>query len=409
LKVSSVEIAGESMRVVVHEPNGKPTLAGKLNDKGEVRGILTQGPVELTFVMRRGVTARLARQQDPVPPLPYASEEVKVQVKDGVVLAGVLSVPAGEAPADGWPAAVLVSGSGPQDRDGLIMGHRPFLVLADRLTRAGIAVLRYDDRGVGGSTGELATATTLDFADDAEAAARFLRARPGIRKSAVGIIGHSEGGVIGSLIAAREADTAFLVLLASPGVSGREVILAQVEGMLSADGAGATQTKRAVETQAKVLDAIIAGKPEDAEQAVIELSLQMMGFTNAANAPAEAKAQVTAAAKAKVAEVLVPWFKTYISLNPAESLAKVKCPVLALNGTADMQVFAAQNLPEIERVLSESGNSDHSVREVEGVNHLFQPAVTGSPAEYGTIEITMSEEVMKEVAAWINTRFAAKK
>jgi fermentation-respiration switch protein FrsA (DUF1100 family) len=300
--------------------------------------------VAVDFVRDDGYAGpKLNRPQHPKPPYPYLTEEVTITHPDGHALAGTLTKPKAGGP---FPAVVLVSGSGPQDRDETIFGHKPFLVLADHLTRRGIAALRYDDRGTARSTGQFSGATTEDLATDTMAAVDFLKTAEAIDTKRIGLIGHSEGAMIAPMVAAQSDDVAFIVLLAGPGVPGDELLLVQGELILKAG---------------------------DADEVAIKIQLE----------------QITSA-----------WIRFFITYDPRPALAKVTCPVLALNGTLDLQVWHEQNLTEIERVLTQTG-IDVTVKRYEGLNHLFQPAESGSVMEYVEIETTFDETVMRDIVTWI--------
>ncbi|MEO8483398.1 MAG: alpha/beta fold hydrolase [Acidobacteriota bacterium] len=357
------------------------------DDNQKISGTFTQGPGQLALVLSRGTASiALNRPQEPKPPFPYRSEEVTFPGgADAVTLAGTLTLPAGAGP---FPAVLLISGSGPQDRDEALMGHRPFLVLADRLTRAGIAVLRVDDRGAGKSTGNFATATTLDFASDAESGVRFLKGRPEVAQARIGLVGHSEGGLIAPIVASRSADVAFVVLLAGPGVTGQQILLHQQAKLSRAAGlsdAVIASRRKMFET---AYDALKDGDRDPDTRARVEKAFADGGMS-------QEERQVA------LAQMGAPWFKTFLTLDPAVYLRQLKVPVLALNGSLDLQVDPAQNLPPMRAALATAGNTDTDVAEMPGLNHLFQHATTGMPTEYGTIEETMSPEVLTRVTTWI--------
>ncbi len=359
--------------------------AGKLTGTFTQRGLSL--PLELTHT--GAVTARL-RPQLPKAPFPYDDHEVTVAGANGVTLAGSLTEPRGKGP---FPAVVLITGSGQQDRDESLFGHKPFLVLADALTRRGIAVLRVDDRGMGGSKGEVQTATTVDFADDVRASLKFLRARAEIRKDAVGLIGHSEGGLIASLVAAGNPDVAFVVLLASTGLTGAKVIESQIAHLMKAAGAPAAEITAHVDQQ-RVIDTIVVGEKDDAK---LQIKLK------------EALKNATPSEQARILhEAMVPWFRSFLALDPAVSLRKITCPVLALDGSLDLQVISAENLPAIRAALEAGGNKAVTATELPGLNHLFQTAKTGLPNEYVQIEETMAPSVLKTVGDFILARTTAK-
>lgn len=347
---------------------------------------------------------RANRSQEPVPPLPYAALEVTyANPAAGIELAGTLTVPPGEGP---FPAVVLVSGSGPQDRDSDVFGHKPFLVLSDYLTRRGIAVLRSDDRGVGASGGDFVSATTEDFASDASAAAAWLRARPEVDGDAVGVVGMSEGGLVAPMVAAR-GDVAYVVLMAAPGTPGERILLRQSELIARAMGAPDGQIDYNRSVQEGVFEVIVS-EPDPAERARrIEETLRAR-FAEL-SAAEKAAVGLTPAAEAQfiasqVEQLATPWFRFFLLHDPTETLRRVRVPVLAMGGGLDLQVPAEENLAAIEAALREGGNQDVTIVRLPGLNHLFQPAASGAPAEYPLISETMSEEAMETVAAWILER-----
>lgn len=342
--------------------------------------------------------AQDARPQTPRAPFPYAVEEVTIPAADGAdhTLAGTLTVPDAAVWGDGpHPAVVLVSGSGPQDRDETIMGHKPFAVLADHLTRRGVVVLRYDDRGVGGSTGSFAEATVRGLASDARAAWSFLRGHGATDPERVGMIGHSEGGLIASLVAADEPGVAFVVMLAGTGVPGSEVMLFQSEFMMRAGG---LSEDRIGENQA-IRRAIFALVHEGADDGTVLPEVERL-------MDIELSHMKDPAARRRMARQVLPqfagpWAREFLTIDPRDALSRVAAPVLALNGTLDTQVDADQNLIPIERALGAGPCPSATVVRLKGLNHLFQPARTGMLGEYGSIETTFDEAAMGLISGWM--------
>ncbi|MFO0636034.1 MAG: alpha/beta fold hydrolase [Nannocystaceae bacterium] len=324
------------------------------------------------------------RPQLPQPPFPYTAREVQI-ARDDVTLAGTLVLPAGDGP---HPAALLLTGSGAQDRDETLFDHKPFLVIADHLARHGIATLRLDDRGVGGSGGDLAHATLQTLVADAVAAVAFMRMQPELAPASIGVIGHSEGGLVAPVAAARSRDVAFVVMLAGPGISGGDVIVDQLEVIARRSGATDAQIQEAIAQQRRVIE-IVRHEAAPAER-------------RAALASALAG---DAAALAQLDMVASPWFRSFVLFEPAPTLRKLRQPVLALLGGLDVQVTAAANGPALRKALAK--NRRAQVREFTGLNHLFQPAKTGLVAEYGTIEQTMAPEVLDAIATWITAQGTA--
>jgi pimeloyl-ACP methyl ester carboxylesterase len=327
------------------------------------------------------------RPQDPKAPFPYRQEEVAYEsLEQGIKLAGTLTFPSSDGP---FPAVLLITGSGAQNRNEEIMGHKPFLVLADYLTRRGIAVLRVDDRGVGGSSAGPPTATSRNFAQDVLAGIAFLKSRREVNPNRIGLIGHSEGGIIAPMVAAQSPDVAFIVLMAGTGVKGDEVLTEQGKLLLRANGAGEDLIQENTKVQ-KALFAVIKSTSDNevAEKQVRE-SLSTMNPT------------IRDAALAQLNMALSPWMRYFVTYDPQPALEKVKCPVLAINGEKDLQVPPGQNLPAIEKALRAGGNKDFKAVELSGLNHLFQTCKTGSVAEYQQIEETISPTALDLMGNWI--------
>jgi pimeloyl-ACP methyl ester carboxylesterase len=337
------------------------------------------------------------RPQTPKPPFPYAVELVEFANASAtnVKLAGTLTIPEGKGP---HPAVVLITGSGPQDRDETIFGHKPFAVLADHLSRHGIAVLRYDDRGVAGSTGDLANATMDDFATDAWAAVEFLLTRPEIDAKRIGLIGHSEGAVVGPAVAAAHAkQIAFVVMLAGTGVTGQEVVRHQLELIMKVGGASEDIIARELGFAARMHAAVLGSKPGEARAALEPILKEWYDGLD----PSERMAigEFEQALTDRAGPLDSPWMRHFLAYDPAPTLTKLKMPVLVLNGELDLQVDPDQNLPPIEKALKKNKRAQF-VR-LPGLNHLFQPATTGSPNEYPTIAITFDPAVLDRISRWV--------
>jgi uncharacterized protein len=325
----------------------------------------------------------IRRPQVPTKPYPYREEDVTYDNKvQNVTLAATFTIPRGTGP---FPAVLLITGSGPQDRDESLMGHKPFLILSDYLTRHGIAVLRADDRGTGKSTGVFTDATTADFATDTEAGVAYLKTRPEVNPHKIGLIGHSEGGIIAPMVAARNQDVAFIVMMAGTGVPGDQVLAAQGEAIQIANGKTEEDAAKDVAKQKEILALVETEK----DQIVLEKELRekMSGNVPEAQIGFEMK-QLTS-----------PWMRYFLTYDPAIALRQVSCPVLAINGSLDRQVLPDQNLPAIRKALARNKHAE--VDELPGLNHLFQTAKTGSPAEYGQIEETMSPLALEKMSSWI--------
>ena len=337
------------------------------------------------------------RPQEPKKPYSYHSEDIIFENKKaGITLAGTLTLPK----QDGiFPAVILISGSGPQNRDEELMGHKPFLVLSDYLTKNGIAVLRYDDRGVAASKGNFKTATSVDFATDVEAGIAYLKTRKEINKSKIGLIGHSEGGIIAPMVATQSKDVAFIVLLAGTGIQGDQLLLLQQQLIGKASGMSDEALQKIKSNNTKIFD--IANKSTSIEQLQTDLTNYIKQ-----NPSTEKPAGMTEEefVKLQVQQIATPWMHCFIKYNPAPTLEKVKCPVLALNGEKDLQVPPKENLGAIKAALLKGGNKNVTAIELPNLNHLFQECKTGSPQEYATIEQTFSPTALTEITKWIKTQ-----
>lgn len=331
------------------------------------------------------------RPQTPKPPFPYAVEEVRIKNPKAtdVELAGTLTLPEGPGP---HPGVVLISGSGLQDRDETLFGHKPFWVLADHLSRRGVAVLRYDDRGFAESTGDPSSATMIDFAGDAWAALDWLAEHERVDGERVGLLGHSEGGAIAPLVAAEHPKAVdFVVMLAGPGVSGTQIIVHQLGLLLAAAGVDEAEIAKQ-QAQARALHQAVLDHPDDPEKA--RAALEAVVREQLPDIP-------DAEVEKRVATLTQPWMRHFLSWDPAPVLTRVQAPVLALNGELDLQVDPEQNLPAIEAALSKAKNPAVDLVRLPGLNHLLQPAETGAVDEYGQIETTMDPAALERISAWI--------
>jgi uncharacterized protein len=397
IPLSKVTASEETVRLECQTIGGR--FEGKLSDDGDtIDGTWQQGAVHLPLTLKRTRPEELPvarRPQDPKPPYPYKSEDVTYEnAKAGVTLAGTLTIPQGDGP---FPAVILVCGSGPNNRNEEIFNHRPFLVLADALTRRGIAVLRYDKRGVGQSTGDYAKATLTDFASDARAGIAYLQTRGEIDRHRIGLLGHSEGGMTVPMVAAKSPDVHFVVLLAAPGVPMDQLLAAQQAAVLKTMGIDEATIAKAQESQRKMFDVI---RTEKDDSAALK-QLTALGKDSLDRYPENLRKALAATGQAQLRMLVTPWFRELLATDPKPALSALRCPVLAINGAKDVQVVPSENLPAIETALKAAGNRDATVRELPGLNHLFQPCTSGSVTEYGTIETTIAPDALNLITDWI--------
>ena len=387
LPATAVTRTGASLKIEAKTLNG--IYEGKIAaDLSSIDGTWSQNGGSFPLVLKRTRDEAILdpkRPQVPVKLYPYREEEVTFANKvQNVTLAATFTIPQGTRP---FPAVLLITGSGPQDRDETLLGHKPFLILSDYLTRHGIAVLRADDRGTGKSTGVFANATTADFAIDVEAGVAYLKTRSEVNPQKIGLIGHSEGAMIAPMVAARNRDVAYIVMMAGTGVPGDQVLVAQAEAIQIASG---VKPEDAAKDAAEERDMIKLVENEK-DQAVLEKDLteKMKGDVP----DAQIGMQIT--------QMTSPWMRFFLTYDPSTALRKLTCPVLVLNGSLDKQVLPDENLPVIRKALEEAGNQHFEIDELPGLNHLFQTAKTGSPAEYAQIEETMSPIALEKIGTWI--------
>lgn len=361
-------------------------------DGDTIRGTFTQMSNTIPLTLSRSSEPTIInRPQEPKPPYPYTCIEVSIPntTDTTVTLSGTLTLPQGRRR---FPIVVLVSGSGPQDRNEQLYGHKPFLVLADYLTRNGVGVLRYDDRGTAKSTGNFATATISDFASDARSAVEYLENNRSIGRHTIGIIGHSEGGIIAPMLAAEMGRrVGFVVMMAGVGMPGDKLILLQkqrIEEQLIKDPIAVGMSQMVMGGAYKfITDGVI---PDSALPDTIRHY-----FSGSVREP-----QLSAI----TSQLTSRWYISFLRCKPADFLSSVKCPVLALNGSKDLQVPAPENLPLIDSLIRSNGNKSVTTREFEGLNHLFQHCESGMPTEYSTIEQTLAPEVLSTILEWIKAR-----
>ena len=363
------------------------TYSGSIKeDQQTIEGVLrrTDDDVKINLKKVDNISSPL-RPQTPKKPYPYNELELKFPtLHDDVILAGTLTYPKSREP---FPAAILISGAGPRDRNEEGGGHRPFLVLADYLTKRGLAVLRYDDRGVGESTGSQDNkATSADRAEDVKAALQFLQTQSFIDPKKIGLLGHSEGGFIAQIVAGEIDEITYIVLMAGSALPGKDIYNYQLKVALGRD--------ISVKDTAKSWERIISILEKDQTDEDRSSEKIYSILVDEVNMPAGAAKDVTE-------HFLSPWMRYFMKKDPAAILSKVKCPVLALGGKKDVHIPSSQNLKAIEEILRKAGNKHYKIVEFPNLNHLFQTANTGLPMEYPLIEETMAPVVLKTIADWI--------
>ncbi len=356
-----------------------------------LKGSFTQSGDIFTLDMDRGDVV-LSRPQEPKPPFPYRSEAAVFENKHaGIRLAGTLTMPAG---GKKFPAVVLLTGSGPQNRDEELAGHKPFLVLADYLTRQGMAVLRFDDRGFGESGGIFAGSTTADFATDAAAAIDYLRTRKEIDKKKIGLLGHSEGAAVAFITAAGRRDLAFVVSMAGAAMPGDEILIRQNRDILNAEpNMPEGYVDYYIEILRRTYDTAKSNEPGF-------LKANADSLAGAVTRPSLYYMQTREQIRQIFSQLSEPWFISFLDYDPADDIRRVTAPVMAINGDKDLQV-SSENLAIMESVLREAGIEQFCIKEYPGLNHLFQTSPTGRIQEYGQIEETISPRVLEDIAEWI--------
>ena len=405
LPCSEVKLLQDSIIVTLKIANAH--FAGKFLNDSTISGAWFQGPGNYPLVLKRGITeiaiAKPGRPQTPVPPFDYNSEDVIYKNADGSIQYGAtFTYPKKGAP---FTVALLITGSGQQDRDETIFDHKPFAVIADYLTKNGIAVLRVDDRGIGKKTGQIVHATTMDFANDVLAGIQYLLQRKEVDKNKIGLIGHSEGGLIAPIVYTKWPQLAFIISLAGTGVSGAEILLRQqtdpTKGIVSDSAFNSffTLTKNTLE---------LIQQNKDKPDSIILEKIKTLYAGWKESTPASLQAEVHANTASpddyakQVSTELKPWLKYFITTDPADYWSKVKCPVLALDGDKDIQVYAAQNIPAIQSALNKAGNKNVTTKIIPGLNHLFQHCTKCTVAEYAELTETISPEVLEIISKWLH-------
>lgn len=398
LAVQEISFLDNQLNLVMNMPPIQ--YEGTLNSEGEIDGVFMQAGYDfpLTLSQKEVKKSNKKKPQDPEEPFPYKSEDVTFENKiNGIKLAGTLTMP---SEGTNFPAVVLISGSGPQDRNEALLGHKPFLVLSDHLSKQGIAVLRYDDRGTAQSEGDFSSATSADFKTDVTAAVNYLKTRKEIDFDNIGLIGHSEGGIIAPMVAVETESIAFIVLMAGTGIRGDELLLRQSELIGKASGMSETQLKTARDFNRGAYDIVVNTVNETSVREELKKYLDESVTKNPELATANGLKEEVFVEQV-LGQLASPWMLYFLKHDPSTVLQKVDCPVLAIVGEKDLQVPANVNLEAIEAALKAGGNTQYTVKELAGLNHLFQEAETGSPNEYAQIEQTIAPKALELMSSWI--------
>jgi uncharacterized protein len=399
IPTESVTIKEDSILIMVQIIKG--SFEGKIfSDSMKIDGKWKQGGMNLDLILYKvDKVEEVKRPQEPKEPFSYKVENVKFENKnDSLTLAGTLTIPNN---GDNFPAVILITGSGGQNRNEELLGHKPFLVIADYLTKNGFAVLRYDDRGIAESTGNYSIATTEDFVTDALSAVEFLRTRKEINHSKIGLIGHSEGGMIAPMTAVQSDNVAFIVLMAGIGVPGDSILYLQGELIQKAEGRSEEEVQKSVKIQRKLFQMI----KEINDDETLKSKIAEIFREDYAMLTDEDKKQMgdpEAYLQMQLKTITSPWFKYFVRYDPIPTLEKVKCAVLAINGEKDLQVPPKENLSAIENALKRGGNKNYETLMLPGLNHLFQTSKTGAVSEYSQIEETISPVALETMLTWLN-------
>jgi uncharacterized protein len=414
LPCSEVILKDDSLILMMDIIKGK--YAGQLSkDKKQMDGVWFQGAVSLPLLITK--TSEIAevkqhkRPQTPKPPFPYNSNDVVyMNAANSLQYGATFTYPKMDSAnlsvkAKTYPAVILITGSGQQDRDETLFDHKPFAIIADYLTRNGFAVLRVDDRGIGKSTGIFAEATTADFATDVEVSLDFLKKQPQVNKEKIGLIGHSEGGMIAPIVADERKEIKFIVLLAGPGIPIIDLMDQQIEAVSMSEGSSPTEAKASGQLMHIVWEE--AGKNEDSATTVKNIRMKIKTWSKTLDTAtlAKIKGNDTSSVNSQIAQAMAAlnskWYKYFISFNPQPYLQKLNCKVLALNGSKDVQVIAEPNLNGIRTSLKKSKSPEYEVIEIPGLNHLFQTCIKCSPSEYNDLEESFSPKALEIIGNWL--------
>jgi alpha/beta superfamily hydrolase len=402
LKCDSTYIADNEL--VIEMEMLQASYRGKMINDSTIAGIFVQQvsiPLTLT---KTDKLAERKRPQTPKPPFSYREEEVIYNNQDKSISYGAtITIPEGKGP---FPAILFITGSGPQDRDETIMEHKPFAVLADHLTKNGYIVLRVDDRGIGKTTGNFKTATSADFANDVSNGIDYLLSRPEVNKKKIGLLGHSEGGMIAPMVAEKRKEIDFLVLLAGPGVRIIDLMSEQNAAIARASGVSEEAVKQIKPLFTKVVETIMQSPDSLTAHQQVTAYTEYWASTQPAAILKELDFQTQENRSNYIASMITefnsPWFRYFMAFDPSRYLTKLHAIVLALNGDRDIQVLSSQNLPGIEAALKKSKSKDYEIKELKGLNHLFQECKTCTIQEYGELEQTISPLVLETITTWLD-------
>lgn len=389
--------------VIITMTSLNASYTGKLVNDSTIDGTFTQGADLSLQLKKTEKVEERKRPQTPQPPYPYKSDEVEYSnAGTSLSYGATITIPHGNGP---FPAAVMITGSGPQNRDEDIMGHKLFAVIADHLTRKGFVVLRVDDRGVGKSTGDFGKATSEDFAKDVNSSVDYLLTRPEVDKKKVGLIGHSEGGMIAPMVAAKRNDIDFMVLMAGPGVRITELMAEQNEAVARSSGVSDKALAEIKPLFEQVTRSVLDARDSAAAFETTALLIENWSM-NKDKAVLEEMKLGTAKQRADyirsmINELRSPWFRYFLQFDPKPYLEKVKCKILAINGEKDIQVVSKQNLPGIAAALKKSRTKNYEIKELPGLNHLFQSCIKCTVTEYGELEETISRAALEAISSWL--------
>jgi pimeloyl-ACP methyl ester carboxylesterase len=370
-------------------------------ENDSIVGTFNQGGIPFPLTLRKTIKEVVHKPQTPIEPIPYISEEVTISdnSQNKVSLSGTLTLPDSTGI---FPAIILIAGSGPNDRDETIFGHKPFYLLSDYLTRNGFAVLRYDKRGVGKSTGDYSKATISDFVTDASNALEYLKSRKGIDSSKIGMLGHSEGGIIAPMVASKSSDVKFLVLLAAPGTKGIEIVLDQNENSLKHQGIEPETINRLQLTNREIFESLLVWSGSENDRTALRDRLSYLW--EQLPILIKLKLEKEPYLRAQFNAMITPGYRSFLSTDPKDYLSLVSCPVLAINGENDVQVPALKNLEAIKHHIQKGGNYKVETKSYPLLNHLFQESITGQPDEYGKIDQTISPQVLSDITNWVKNQ-----